>query len=823
MSSIKKIQNKQIIDSVKNGAKLLMQKSNPKYSKNDEYKLTQTKQERKVSLNKINNSQNGQISLSLKRSLNSQQANFIGNSNPWNTRTNKQQYSLQNGQAYQFQNEEQQYKTIKVKNQQILPQLNHSPQKSTTKYGGVDNSDKKSEYYQGQQHNQSLFEKSSNDLNSKAQNSSKIIKPPLKSMINDKNLSSKENLHEINKRESQLPQIPKQNVQTESYYQKQAENLTLNKQNQNKPYFNSEYQQKQNDYAHLDSSKENHIEFRGNDFINNPKTKNATLSANQKFSFSTTPPNNNNNNSSISKQFDDKMLNSKEPKKVPNSQVQNVAKDSLEEKFEKIYDTGKSISISQNNTSLPPKIIKKEIDDKENVKIENKERLAFQEESLNKLQPKIQKSEIINSNNKLTPNENSKLEVQNQNSVDSRQSFQMKNKVEQQQSTNPLIRYYKYDFDFSKFNFTFSKRSSAGLNNIGNTCFMNSALQCVFNTPVFNEFFFSGSFEKDINPKNKGVAQSYSVLIKQVRNTGNSSSQAPYALKKSIERVSSQFYGTDQQDAQELLRCLLDGLHEDLNRVRAKPKYRELEADTNKRTLQEISDDWYQYYKGRDDSVVTDFFSGQLLSKVICSKCKNESLAFDNFMDLSLSFSRGQENEADLVDLLKAFLKEENLDDDYYCSKCKARTKSRRQFELYKLPQILVIHLKRFNFGRSYRNKISSNVSFPVTNFDVQQFIQSSTDNSVKNSKYELFGIVNHSGSLSGGHYTSESLNPYDGKWYNYNDSHAGSISQESINRYQSSGRQSPYLLFYCKSELLIPYQNNINNGVDHHRMKSNL
>ncbi|KAL4445628.1 hypothetical protein ABPG74_006179 [Tetrahymena malaccensis] len=813
MSSIKRTQNIQI-----GVAKILMQKSNPKYSKNEEYKLASTKQERKVSLNKTNSLQNGQVSLSLKRSLNNQQGNFVGNSNPWNTRVNKQQHSLQNGSAQQFQNEEQ-YKSIKMKNQQILPQLNHSPQKSTTKYGGVDNSDKKSEYYQGQQHNQSLFEKNSNE---KAQNSSKILKPPLKPIINDKNISSKENLLEINKRESQLPQIPKQNASTESYYQKQAESISLNKQNQNKPYFSNEYQQKTIDHAHLDSSKENKSEFRGNDLINNIKTKNNILSQNQKFSFSTTPPSNNNN--SLSKQFDDKMLNSKENQRKSvnsNSQAHNVAKDSLEEKFEKIYDSGKSVSVSQNNTSLPPKILKKEIDDKENIKIENKEKITAQEEGLNKLQPKVQKSENTYSINKQTPNENSKPDIQHQNTIERKSSFLVKSKAEQQQITNPLIKYYKYDFDFSKFNFNFSRRSSAGLNNIGNTCFMNSALQCVFNTPVFNEFFFSGAFEKDINPKNKGVAQSYSVLIKQVRNTGSSSSQAPYALKKSIERVSSQFYGTDQQDAQELLRCLLDGLHEDLNRVRTKPKYRELEADTNKRTLQEISDDWYQYYKGRDDSVVTDFFSGQLLSKVICSKCKNESLAFDNFMDLSLSFSRGQENEADLVDLLKAFLKEENLDDDYYCSKCKARTKSRRQFELYKLPQILVIHLKRFNFGRSYRNKISSSVSFPVTDFDVSQFIQSSTDNSVKNSRYELFGIVNHSGSLSGGHYTSESLNPYDGKWYNYNDSHAGSISQESINKYQSSGRSSPYLLFYCKSELLIPYQNN--NNIEHHRMKSNL
>lgn len=101
-------------------------------------------------------------------------------------------------------------------------------------------------------------------------------------------------------------------------------------------------------------------------------------------------------------------------------------------------------------------------------------------------------------------------------------------------------------------NFQYLKRSAAGLNNIGNTCFMyliwvfntlkvsktfyfrNSALQCVMNTPTFNEFFFCGEFKNMINPKNKGVAVSYAALISNARSTGTSTCQAPQALKRSI-------------------------------------------------------------------------------------------------------------------------------------------------------------------------------------------------------------------------------------------------------------------------------------------------
>ena len=99
-----------------------------------------------------------------------------------------------------------------------------------------------------------------------------------------------------------------------------------------------------------------------------------------------------------------------------------------------------------------------------------------------------------------------------------------------------------------------------------------------------------------------------------------------------------------------------------------------------------------------------------MLSRIICLTCNNKSLAFDNFLDLSLSFTRGLKmlEECNLDRLIEHFLKPETLDDSYYCSKCKKHRKSEKKFSFWKLPKILVFHLKRFSFGTFRKEKLNN-------------------------------------------------------------------------------------------------------------------
>jgi ubiquitin C-terminal hydrolase len=222
-----------------------------------------------------------------------------------------------------------------------------------------------------------------------------------------------------------------------------------------------------------------------------------------------------------------------------------------------------------------------------------------------------------------------------------------------------------------------------------------------------------------------------------------------------VGRATRHFTGYDQEDGQEFLRFLLDSLHEDLNRVSGKAKYQELKEDKAK-SLQLNSNLWWDYNLLRDNSFVTECFGGQLFSKIICARCSNESWTFDNFMDLSLSFTRTLNilPSFSLERMLEQFLKEENLEEPFHCSQCKAPQKSRKKFTIWRLPVILVFHLKRFCLSRFRHEKLTHPITFPKE-LDMRSFVKESTDESVRLARYELFGIVNHSGSLSGGHYTA--------------------------------------------------------------------
>ncbi|GCC35578.1 hypothetical protein chiPu_0014064, partial [Chiloscyllium punctatum] len=142
-----------------------------------------------------------------------------------------------------------------------------------------------------------------------------------------------------------------------------------------------------------------------------------------------------------------------------------------------------------------------------------------------------------------------------------------------------------------------SQAGLCGLSNLGNTCFMNSALQCLSNTGPLTDYFLQGKYEEELNRENplgmRGeIAEAFAELIKQMW-SGRSSYVAPRMFKTQVGCFAPQFSGYQQQDSQELLAFLLDGLHEDLNRVKKKP-YLELK-DANGREDEMVVADVYNH------------------------------------------------------------------------------------------------------------------------------------------------------------------------------------------------------------------------------------
>ncbi|CAG0918046.1 unnamed protein product [Notodromas monacha] len=179
---------------------------------------------------------------------------------------------------------------------------------------------------------------------------------------------------------------------------------------------------------------------------------------------------------------------------------------------------------------------------------------------------------------------------------------------------------------------------ATGLNNLGNTCFMNAALQCVSNTPPLTKYFLQDMHLYELNRTNplgmKGhVAKRYGDLIKEIWN-GSSKTLAPIKLKTTIGRYAPRFNCFQQQDSQELLAFLLDGLHEDLNRVHVKP-YATLK-DSDGRPDVEVAQEAWENHILRNKSIIVDLFHGQLKSKVTCKVCGHDSVRFDPFTYLTL-------------------------------------------------------------------------------------------------------------------------------------------------------------------------------------------
>lgn len=184
-----------------------------------------------------------------------------------------------------------------------------------------------------------------------------------------------------------------------------------------------------------------------------------------------------------------------------------------------------------------------------------------------------------------------------------------------------------------------------GLANLGNTCYMNSALQCVRSVEELTKYFLSGTAKDEINYENilgnRGeVALAYGYLLHEIYRDGAPTSIAPRNFKSVIGRHAPSFSGYGQQDSQEFLGFLLDGLQEDLSRVKKKPYIEKPDSTDDmvgdQEKIREMAAQVWDITKRRDDSVIADLFTGMYKSTVVCPDCQKVSITFDPFNNLTL-------------------------------------------------------------------------------------------------------------------------------------------------------------------------------------------
>lgn len=336
-----------------------------------------------------------------------------------------------------------------------------------------------------------------------------------------------------------------------------------------------------------------------------------------------------------------------------------------------------------------------------------------------------------------------------------------------------------------------SETGMAGLNNIGNTCYLNCILQALYMTDYFR-YLVLKSVPKPEEKLLFGLQEVFAYL---------SLTERPSFSPNHFLEISKPpwFESGQQQDCAEFLNFLFDSLIEQ-NR-------------TSHHSL--------QLTENEDHSLIEDMFSGVSETTYLCFECNNSSVRSEKFTSLHLAIHKNCEdikeklsNESsdikdeiniELNDLIINYLKPEILDGEnkYFCDKCKELQTGKKQSRIIKYPVCLIITLLRFSYSpvHNKKTKITSVVNYPF------QLMWPLDENNYKT--YHLYAVVIHSGnSTERGHYytyarhSSSSSNNDTAKteqrWYVFNDSH---IFLTSYNSLETLTRQFPrdtaYVLFY--------------------------
>jgi len=191
------------------------------------------------------------------------------------------------------------------------------------------------------------------------------------------------------------------------------------------------------------------------------------------------------------------------------------------------------------------------------------------------------------------------------------------------------------------------QRGACGLSNLGNTCFMNSMVQCLAQLPPLADKMVSDKYKEDLNVDNplgmKGqLVEAFASVVKLLWSNAGTS-VAPRGLKWTISQHAPQFEGYQQHDSQELMTFLLDGVHEDLNRVREKPYLEQQERGD--RPDREAAGESWQGFKSRNNSLVVDNMYGQFKSTIRCPACDRLSVTFDPYSNISVPLTAQGDNK----------------------------------------------------------------------------------------------------------------------------------------------------------------------------------
>ena len=367
-----------------------------------------------------------------------------------------------------------------------------------------------------------------------------------------------------------------------------------------------------------------------------------------------------------------------------------------------------------------------------------------------------------------------------------------------------------------------------GLQNIGQTCYMNAALQCFSNTKALTNYF--------LNYNNLNVLKANTIIINEINEPSlvieylklirhlwcdkPKSFYAPNDFKKAIGKIDSLFQNFEANDAKDFVNFMIMRMHEELNGVDNSlikdNSLIEPQMPLNPYNQMQVLQSYLYDFQINFSSLISNCFYGTTQGEFECQNCKMklyqtgqnmplikynyQTFFFLNFPLAEVSkyilsnqmlyrkYMNANVNPniaVDLMDCFSYYQKDEIL--GCYCDGCQnnnAQVVSRTK--LYVAPVYLIILLNR---GKGIEFNIK--IMFPEF-FDTKGIFINPTG------VYQLYGVVKHFGeSSSAGHFTAYCRSPIDNRWYFYNDATVTPVNEQEKYRIQEEGLT--YMLFYSQ------------------------